>query len=399
MIDHKGSLKPRQTEKGEVWDLHFQVTRASDGKQVERKRVVVFVKDFPTKDLAYTEAERRKLYVITPGAKQGKLTFRTLAEFALQEWKKVPESKKRKPLAASTLEDRERILTNRLLPRFGEMEATRIKPHEIKSWLESVQDKEDRESTTIEKIRRVMNLVYKAAQAHDLIPRSDDANPLKHVHIQTTSEYEAILVEPQEAWAIICLMRPFERLLTVLVAVTGLRIGEVLALRWSNVDWDGNLIYVVSNWVRGVLGKPKSKASKKPVVVHVLVMALLKTWRETTKYAGGQDFIFASDRTHGKSPRVPNMLVEDHLRPAAAKAEFLVPAGHRFGFHNLRHGLASFMSEIKIDTKTIQDSLRWQDPRILLTTYAHSRLQTRRKAQNKFVAKMGLNESTGHLIQ
>jgi integrase len=240
--------------------------------------------------------------------------------------------------------------------------------------------------------------VYKMAQANDLIPRGLDANPLNHVHIQTTSEYEALLVEPPQAWAIICRMGAFERLLTVLVATTGLRIGEVLALRWSNVDWNRNLIYVLGNWVRGVLGEPKSRASKKPVVVHVLVMGLLKSWRETTKYAGDQDFIFASDRCKGKQPRVPNMLVEDHLRPAA-KQVIAIPEGHRFGFHNLRHALASFLSEIKTDSKTIQDSLRWQDPKILLTTYAHSRLETRREAQNKMAAAMGLNESTVHLIQ
>jgi integrase len=33
-------------------------------------------------------------------------------------------------------------------------------------------------------------------------------------------------------------MQAFERLLTLLVAVTGLRIGEVLALRWKQVDWN-----------------------------------------------------------------------------------------------------------------------------------------------------------------
>jgi integrase len=399
MIEHKGSLKKRETEEGLVWDLRFQTRRASDGKMVERKRVVGLVKSFPLKELAYDEAERLKLYTIAPGTKQGKLTFRTLAEFALQEWKKVPVSKKRKPLAASTLEDRERIITKRLLPRFGDKEALKITPSQIKNWLEDVQDKEDLENPTVDKIRDVMNGVYQIAKANELIPRTEEANPLNNVHLDTISEYEALLVEPQEAWAIICLMKPFERLLTVLVAVTGLRVGEVLALRWANVAWDKNLIYVVSNWVRGVLGEPKSKASKKPVVVLPLVMALLKRWRENTKYAGDQDFIFASDRNRGKSPRVPNMLVEDHLRPAAVKAGFVIPEGHRFGFHNLRHGLASFLSEIKVDTKTIQDSLRWQDPKILLTTYAHSRVQTRRDAQDKYAAAMGLNEDTVHLIQ
>ena len=44
---------------------------------------------------------------------------------------------------------------------------------------------------------------------------------ITHVHIATTTEYEAILVTPQQAGNIICRMQAFERLPTLLVAVTG----------------------------------------------------------------------------------------------------------------------------------------------------------------------------------
>jgi hypothetical protein len=53
--------------------------------------------------------------------------------------------------------------------------------------LESVQDEEDLENPTVDKIRRVMHLVYSTAQANDLIPRSVEANPVTHVHIATTT--------------------------------------------------------------------------------------------------------------------------------------------------------------------------------------------------------------------
>jgi integrase len=397
-MEHKGSLRAEEREDGAVWVLRFKATRASDGKRIERTRVVGLVKNHPTKAQAFEEAERLRLYTIEPGSNRGKLTFKTLAEAYLQELKEKPKSSKRKPKAASTIEDRERIINKRLIPRFGELEALKIKPNSIKGWLEDVQDKEDLENPTIDKIRNVMRLIYVSAQANDLIPPRTDANPLIHVHINTTSDYEALLVTPQEAWSIICRMKVFERLLTVVIAVTGLRIGEVLALRWTNVDWDQGLVYVLSNFVRGVFGEPKSKASKRPVVLHPIVMGLLKNWRETTAYAGDQDFIFASDRLNGRGPRVPNMLVENHLRPAAKKV-IEIPEGHRFGFHNLRHGLASFLVEVGTDPKTIQDSLRWADPSILLRTYAHSRLDKRREAQSKMVAAMGLNEATVHLIQ
>jgi integrase len=127
-------------------------------------------------------------------------------------------------------------------------------------------------------------------------------------------------------------------------------------------------------------------------------LALLQSWREKTAYAGEDDFVFASERLLGKAPRVPDMLVEDYLRPAAEKV-ITIPKGHRFGFHNLRHGLSSFLMESKIDPKTIQDMLRWADPMMLMKVYSHSRMEKRREAQDQMVAAMRLDESTVHLVR
>ena len=392
--EHRGSLRVESRLEGDTWVLRFKTTRASDGKRVERTRVVGSVKNFPTKAQAFAEAEDLKLYTIEPGTKQGKLTFKVLADFYLQELKKASSSKKRKPKAASTIEDRERIITKRLLPRFGDEEALKIKPSKIKGWLEKLQDKEDLENPTVDKIRRVMHLVYKTAQANDLIPRTEEANPVAFVSIATISEYEAILITPQEAFQILSLMRLFESVLTLLVAATGLRIGEALALRWCNIDWAKGLIYVRSNFVRGKFGDPKSRASKKPVTLHPILAAFLLRWKQETVYAQDDDFVFASERLHGKRPRVPNMLVEDHLRPAA-KQVIDLPDDTRFGFHNLRYALTAFLvEEGSTDLKTIQDMLRWSDPSILLRTYAHSRMDKRREAQGKMLNAMGVKEPT-----
>ena len=86
--------------------------------------------------------------------------------------------------------------------------------------------------------------------------------------------------------------------------------------------------------------------------------------------------ISLSLRPEGKQPRVANMLVEDHLRPAATKAAFFL------------------LAEIGTDSKTIQDIQRWVDPSIMLKVYAHSRMDKRMEAQAKMIEAMGLNEET-----
>jgi len=86
---------------GAVWVLRFKVPRESDHKRVERTGVIGRVEDFPTETQAFAEAERLRLYAIEPGSKRGTLTFAILAEFYLQELKKVPEWKKRRRVASS----------------------------------------------------------------------------------------------------------------------------------------------------------------------------------------------------------------------------------------------------------------------------------------------------------
>jgi len=86
--------------------------------------------------------------------------------------------------------------------------------------------------------------------------------------------------------------------------------------------------------------------------------------------------ISLSLRPEGKQPRVANMLVEDHLRPAATKAAFFL------------------LAEIGTDSKTIQDIQRWVDPSIMLKVYAQSRMDKRMEAQAKMIEAMGLNEET-----
>ena len=80
------------------------------------------------------------------------------------------------------------------------------------------------------------------------------------------------------------------------------------------------MIHVRRTWTCGKVGLPKSKASKAPVPLHPLLAEFMQAWKNATPYSQPSDWVFASFRCKGKQPRVANMLVEDHLRPAAVKA-------------------------------------------------------------------------------
>ena len=100
-----------------------------------------------------------------------------------------------------------------------------------------------------------------------------------------------------------------------------------------------------------------------------------------------------------------NMLVKTHLRQAAAKAGILSSHSNekgglleddprRFGFHNLRHSLASFLIRSKTDPKTVQALLRHSDVKRTLQLYAHSASEDRMAAQGAMLQTI-LGEELG----
>jgi len=284
------------------------------------------------------------------------------------------------PKSHTTIGAYRRVIRTRLLPRWGDRIALGIEPLEIENWLRAVKREHHLENPTLDKARRVMSLVYKHGQRYGLIPRNQESNPLLFVRCKTQSDYEAMILSPEQAFAVLLHLPEQERVLALLCASTGLRISEALGLQWQ--DLEESLIRVRRTWTWGKVGLPKSRASQAPVPMHPLLAGFVQKWKQQTPYAQLGDWVFPSFKLKGKQPRVANMLVHSHLRPAAVKAG-VIPKDWkgRFGFHNLRHSLASYLVRTKTDPKTVQALLRHSDVKTTLQLYSHSVSEDRMLAQ------------------
>ena len=196
---------------------------------------------------------------------------------------------------------------------------------------------------------------------------------MRFVRCKTTSNYEAMILTPQQGFDVLMRLEEPERTLTLLAAATGFRISECLGLQWQDVSFEQSQLHVRRTWTCGQVGMPKSKAAHAPVPLHLLLAEFMQEWKRQTPYSQPCDWVFASFRLKGRKPRAANMLVEDHLRPAAVAAGVLTKDdSRRFGYHNLRHSLASFLVRSKTDPKTVQALLRHSDVKTTLQLYAHS---------------------------
>ncbi len=161
--------------------------------------------------------------------------------------------------------------------------------------------------------------------------------------------------------------------LVVVLAATALRVSEASGLRWSDLDFKRGKIKIQRGFTAdGGIDKPKSRASRSrsTVEMHEALQAVFMDWRSQTIYGKDQDFIFPSYRLKGAKPRLGSMIVQDYIRPAAEKLGLRPPDCKRFGLHNLRHSLGTWLVNNDIEPIVVVRMLRQSDVKMAMH-YAH----------------------------
>ena len=152
-----------------------------------------------------------------------------------------------------------------------------------------------------------------------------------------------------------------ERVLYLTAAMTGLRRGELLALRWQDIDWTAGVVRVRRNYTRGQFGTPKSRRSSRAVPLAQRVRDELQLHYERSRFQAPADLVFCH-------PELGVVLDPAKLRKrfqAAARRAGLRPVR----FHDLRHTFGTRMAAAGAPLRWIQEWLGHSDYRTT-TLYA-----------------------------
>ena len=384
----EGSLRLESRKRGKVWRLRFRITRA-DGNRVEHAIVIGTQKELPTRAAAREFVKSLYLPINHPAPNNNgrPVTFSDIAGHYIQEELSEDQNQASAPKAYSTTATYRRYLRKWVLPRWGDQVALMIAPLDLENWLKELGRKSGLENQTRSKIRQVIGLVYKHAQRVGFLPRTEQANPIRFVRQSTASNFDPIILTPAQAFAIINQLGLMLRTLVLVTAATALRISEILALQWRDINVENQCIYVRRAYVYGRFGKPKSKASKRPVPLHPLLAAHLLNWRRETPYSKEEDLVFPSFKLKGTKPPRANMLLSDHLRPAAMKVGVVAPP-RAFGFHTFRRTLASVLVANNYDPKLVQELLRHSNIKTTLDVYAQAITPAKLEAQGAFLNQL-----------
>jgi integrase len=321
----------------------------------------------------------------------------TIGEYLLDRLAQWEAGKK---ISAQSAERYRGLIANQIAPFIGEIKLQRLRTIDIEQWHNALVDHgrkngKSLSARTVGHAHRLLSKSLQEAVKHGLIvknvaslekpPKVDG----KEVQIIGADRLEQLLDRLEQSP-----LRP-----KALVALfCGLRLAEVLALRWSNADLDGKVLRVREALEQtkryGIRVKaPKSKAGKRDITMPDIVVEALRRHRQTQLEfrlrlglgkLSDSDLLFPRDLENGLPS--PQQLTNSWQTFAG---QIGMPD---ITFHALRHTHASQLIAAGIDVVTVSRRLGHSKPTVTLNSYAHLFTTSDDKAAaavNDAIAKMG----------
>ncbi|MDQ3632735.1 MAG: site-specific integrase [Actinomycetota bacterium] len=259
----------------------------------------------------------------------------------------------------STLSDNRSVVNHHLVPAFAGRPVEKISPEDIEQWRDELIDDRGASRRTANKCLIIIGAVLeRAVKAHGLL-----RNPAREVaklrERYDPNQYDFYSPEEIEQLGTAAASDQ-DRTVFLTAAFTGLRMGELIALRWGDVDFDTEALHVYGSYSLGTLTAPKSGLTR-TVPMAEQVRDLLKEHQGRVAHDRA-DLVFGGERGE--------FLDGSALRRRYKKA--LENAGLRaLRFHDLRHTFGS----IAINQATIVQVQAWMGHSDVQTTmkYMHHR--------------------------
>jgi integrase len=264
------------------------------------------------------------------------------------------------------------IVQRRLIPALGYIPLLRLSPQSIQRYLADVMSSGLSPSTALYDYR-VLHAALARAERWGYIGR----NPARHVDPPSPAPREATIWDEEQVRLFLADAKrhsPYYALYLTAV-LTGLRQGELLGLRWRDVDLAIGTVQVRQTIYRlygagrqdPIVAKaPKSRKSRRVVPIPRVVRAVLMELRDATAYGSRPDWtrlVFC--QPNGKPLHAANIVRRDfHARIARLGLP-------RIRFHDLRHTYASHLYRLCRDASVVRDALGHASSAFTLDTYDH----------------------------
>lgn len=313
-------------------------------EEMARERLRALIEEWERETPAAQRGEKRG--VLFRDASQAWLVERK----AVAGWKPTTERNYRAMLTLPDAEPRKRggAPRARLMREFGDREIAAITGEEIRRFLRSLDADETITPRTVNAYRTVLSMIF----GHAVDEGWCDHNPVAATAKRRERDPAELVVYTLEQIMLIARRCPEDTIGTLVLtaATTGLRLGELLELRWRDVQFAARAVHVQRSYAAGLgVSSPKGRRGRSLPLADITAQALARLGQRE-RFTRKDDLVF------------PNALGE-HLDPSTVRAAYITArdAARRdddempaLRLHDLRHCFGSRCAASGIDVVTIQ---------------------------------------------
>ena len=286
------------------------------------------------------------------------------------------ESKKKK-IKKSTYFNYEYKIYKYLMPTFCNCKVRKLKKYDYAEFVEMLEEKY--ENKTIRDILNVLKAILKYANNKyncQIKYENIELPKLENKKLKILTKREKNKIEKH------CLKEKSLRSIGILICLnTGIRIGELCALKWKNIDFGERTIYISHTLQRVysqknkkskvIIDKPKTDSSIRTIPMSNKLYEILKVMK---KEYDPESFLLTGKEYKYIEPRTFQNSYKEILQMLKIKP---------YKFHILRHTFATECVEVGMDIKSLSEILGHSDINITLNRYVHSSYKMKKKYLEK----------------
>ncbi|MYL47664.1 tyrosine-type recombinase/integrase [Virgibacillus halodenitrificans] len=253
----------------------------------------------------------------------------------------------------------------------------------------------------VSSIHTSANMVFQYAQENKLIkdiPTKDIKLPKKKETVEDLENDNSIVEKYLEKEELEELLRVTKNeglegdlLAFTMLAYTGLRVGELVALKWNDVDFDNHTLRVIRTYYNPTNNKqkyqlltPKTKTSRRTISIDELLINMLRIYikeqdkikKDNKPFYHDDGFIFATNEGYPKTIKAISIRLQRLLKKTNID-KAITP-------HSFRHTHTSLLIEAGVHIKEIQERLGHADIKTTMDIYAHMTKNIKKEASIKF---------------
>jgi integrase len=351
---------PIPTRRGKVFKIRYRV-RTAEGKWRHKAETLYGVE---SKKAARSILLQRIQEASNQPSETAELS---LKDFVETYWKPYLQRKNVKP---STEKGYGCVLEVHILPTLGELPLIQISPMHIEELIRG--KTRGRSAKTVRNIVAVLQSVFSFAAENDLISKS----PVRKKHKPVLTREEKPVWSAEQVRQILAAVPDQARVLFTTVALTGLRLGELLALQWKHVDFERGRLRIQQSLWEGEIVPVKTQSSVRVIFFGEVLAEHLTNHLQRSAHIGPEDFVFTNE---SGGPLNPDVLRRDVLYSALDRSGIVRPK-RASGFHTFRHSAASFLNEQTGNLKLAQRFLGHADISTTANIYTHPSSESEREA-------------------